>query len=117
MEVPRVPRLTSRDVDEAIRTNQPMIATMMLESWPASTRWSFDFLKERYGSDVISLSDGRFQTLAEIPLGHCLDFFATVELGETYRHLGATPYIQDWLLLDQHPELYEDIEVPEWFRN
>jgi hypothetical protein len=115
--VQRVPRLTDRDVDDAIRADQPMIATDMLRSWAASSLWSFDFLKEQYGSDVVSLSDGRFQTLAELPLGHCLDFFSRVDLGDTHRLLGATPYIQDWLLLDQHPELYEHIEVPGWFRN
>lgn len=115
--VDRVKHLSSKDVNECIRKGTPIIATEMLKSWKASTLWSFDFFKERYGSDVVALSDGRFQALARLPLAHCIDLILSLDLGDTYKHYGATPYIQDWLVLDIHPELYEDIEVPEWFNN
>jgi hypothetical protein len=115
--VPRVKHLSSADVKEAIRNSTPMIATGMLESWKASTSWSFAFFKERYGSDVVTLSDGRFRPLAQLPLATCIDVILSLDLGDIYKHGGATPYIQDWVVLDLHPELYGDIEVPEWFDN
>jgi hypothetical protein len=113
----RVERLTTQDVKEAIRASTPIIATGMMKSWKASSRWSFDFFKQQYGSDTVKLSDGRFHALAELPLSHCIDFILSLDLRDTYKHLGATPYIQDWVVLDVHPELREDVELPPWFRN
>lgn len=115
--VTRVPQLSSTDIKACIRNGRPMIATGMLNSWKASTSWSFDFFKQRYGSDVVTLSDGRFRPLAQLPLSKCIDLILKLDLGDTYKHGGATPYIQDWVVLDIHPELYEDIEVPKWFEN
>jgi len=115
--VARVKQLSSKDIKECIRNSTPMIATDMLKSWKASTRWSFEFLKQRYGADMVTLSDGRFRSLAQLPLAHCIDLFQAMDLGDTYKYSGATPYIQDWVVLDIHPELYGDIEVPEWFEN
>jgi hypothetical protein len=115
--VARIKNLSSKNIKECIRKNTPMIATDMMKSWKASTLWSFDFLKERYGSDVVTLSDGRFRALAQLPLAHCIDLILGMNLGDTYKYSGATPYIQDWVALDLHPELNADIEVPEWFDN
>lgn len=115
--IQRVKTLSSEDVKECIRKSQPVIATEMTKSWKASKLWTFDYFKERYGSDEVVLSDGRFQPLAELPLAHCMHIIQTLDLGNTYVHRGATPYIQDWVLLDIHPELQEHVELPEWFRN
>jgi Cupin-like domain len=115
--VARVKHLSSKDIKECMRTSTPTIATDMLRSWKASTLWSFDFFKQRYGSDVVTLSDGRFRALTQLPLAQCIDLILRMDLRDTYKYCGATPYIQDWVVLDIHPELYGDIEVPEWFDN
>jgi len=48
--------------------------------WPACGRWSFDFFKQRYGSDVVSLSDARFSSRCRgMPLGYSLDFSRPAE--------------------------------------
>ncbi len=116
-EIRRVTHLTTKDIRECIRNSQPAIATEMLKSWKASETWTFDFFKQRYGTDMVQLADGRFQPLVELPLAACLDIIQTLDLGNTYEHYGATPYIQGWVLLDDHPELKEDVELPAWFRN
>src|SRR5437764_9937332 len=113
----RVENLTTDDVKECIRNSTPIIATGMTKSWRASSRWTFDFLRQQYGSDMVKLSDGRFRVLAELPLSSCIDFLLSLDLKDTYKHLGATPYMQDWVLLDLHPELREDVELPPWFHN
>jgi hypothetical protein len=40
--VARVKNLSSKDIKECIRKSTPMIATDLMKSWKASTRWSFD---------------------------------------------------------------------------
>src|SRR5262249_60760536 len=44
-------------------------------------------------------------------------FLMSIDLKDMYKPLGATPYIQDWVLLDLHPELRKDVELPPWFCN
>ena len=117
MTVARVKHLSSADVKACVRNSTPIIATETLKSWRASTLWSFDYLKQNYGSDVVTLSDGSFRALARMPLARCIDLILGMDLGETYKYGDATPYIQDWVVLDLHPELYDAIEVPEWFNN
>ena len=63
----------------------------MLRSWKASTLWSFDFFKQRYGSDVVTLSDGRFRALTQLPLAQCIDLILRMDLRDTYKYCGATP--------------------------
>lgn len=115
--IQRVEHLSTQDVKECIRKSRPVIATEMMKSWKASSRWSFDFFRQQYGSDMVALMDGRFRVLAELPLARCIDLILRLDLGDMCKHYGATPYIQDWVLLDIHPELREDVELPLWFRN
>ena len=67
--IQRVKRLIMEDIKECIRESRPVIATEMMKSWKASSRWSFEFFKEYYGSDMVKLSDGRFPYTGGVTIG------------------------------------------------
>ena len=114
--VARIKNLSSQDIKECIRKSTPMIATDMMKSWKASTQWSFDFLKERYGSDVVTLSDGRFRALAQLA-GALYRLDSPNGPGRHLQVLGRNTLHTGLAGADLHPELNRDIEVPEWFDN
>src|SRR5437870_3518051 len=45
---------------------KPVIVTDATESWPARSRWTFEFFKTSYGSDMVSAPLGLFGGVAKV---------------------------------------------------
>ena len=102
---------------------KPVIITGATEKWPARSKWTFQFFKTVYGSDVATAWLGRGSVTAKLTnLSTYIDFLdAPWELpglwvGADGRPLRAEPergasppYLLGWYAFRQHPELYDDI--------
>lgn len=102
--------LSAREfVTRYLRTLTPVILTDALEAWPARSKWTLSFFRERYGSRKVSV-DGADYGLADL-----LDRIerSTVE--------APAPYLRNLLIADWAPELLDDIRPlpahtrPNWF--
>jgi len=94
-------------------TNEPFVLLGGIKHWPACTRWTFDYLKQCCGGDLIAieaydpLAPGTFldQTLAfrhrVVRLSDYLEVLTTVESAYALR--------EDKTLFDDHPELVGDL--------
>jgi hypothetical protein len=99
---------------------------VIVESWKALSRWSFDVFKERYGSDQVApsffLSPKLIKptTLAEyfdyldhpqtLPGGFWIDA-ATLHPRPAPSPVPPTPLYLAWNVFGQHPELLDEIEL------
>jgi hypothetical protein len=109
----------------------PVIVTDAIDRWPASTRWTFDFFRSRYGSDTVLATAGMFSRAAKaMKLTDYLDYCEAPERGarglwvdpDTGRPQ-ATPceepkdpfYLYSWNPLAHHPELRADITASPYF--
>lgn len=110
---------------------KPVLVTDATDSWPARSKWTFDYLKSAYGSDFVSAS-----------LGICSEYGKTTKLGDFIDYLdkptgdlpgfwvatkdwkplrtppesaGALHYLLDWNAYQRHPELFDDIKPAAYF--
>jgi hypothetical protein len=108
---------------------KPVIVTDALHSWPALSRWSFEFFKARYGSDRVaprtwSGPDGmKFQKL--MTLADFIDYLNApeeqapglwVDSGTLRPCTGPStvsscPLYLPWRVFAPHPELLDDIHL------
>jgi Cupin-like domain len=112
---------------------KPVIITDATDLWPARSKWTFEYFKTAYGSDVatawlgrgsgtgkvttisayIDFLDGR---LAELP-----GLWAGSDIGNDGRPPSASImttspfYLFGWYAFKQHPELYDDILPTPYF--
>jgi Cupin-like domain len=108
-------------------SGKPVIVTDALNTWPARSKWSFDFFKSRYGSDrvvpsiwpgdkylkVIQLSD--YIDSLDDPYrptpGFWIDLVTKLPC-EALPNPPRTPlYLTGWRAFNLHPELLEDVEL------
>ncbi len=109
---------------------KPVIVTDATEHWPARSKWTFEFFKATYGSDVATAWLGRGSGAGKLTnLSTYIDFLdaPSAELpglwvGRDGRPLrgapaqGASPpYLLGWYAFRQHPELYDDIAPAPYF--
>jgi hypothetical protein len=109
---------------------EPIVITDATESWPARSKWTFDFFKGAYGSDFTIVSFGlgsrdrkitKLSTYIDIldaPFAELPGFW----IGEDGRPLRAQrergtspPYLLGWRAFQVHPELYHDITPEPYF--
>jgi hypothetical protein len=108
-------------------SGKPVIVTDALNTWPARSKWNFDFFKSRYGSErvvpaiwpgnkylkVIQFSDyiDSLDDPHRSTPGFWIDL-ATKLPCEAPPHPPGTPlYLTGWRAFNLHPELLEDVEL------
>jgi Cupin-like domain len=106
---------------------KPVILTDALNSWPALSKWNFDFFKSRYAAErvVPSIWPGD-KYLKVIPFGDYLDslddpnrptpgFWIDLKTKlpcDAPPELPGTPlYLTGWRAFNLHPELLNDVEL------
>jgi hypothetical protein len=113
---------------------KPVIITDATEHWPARTKWSFEFFKTAYGSDVATAWLGRGSSTGKLTtLSTYIDFldepsidlpgiWIGADIGKdgrpppTVQGQATSPfYLFGWYAFKQHPELYDDIAPPPYF--
>ncbi len=100
----------------------PVIVTDGTELWPARSKWTFEFFRSAYGSDLASAWLGLRSGIGKVTkLGAYIDFLDTSELpgiwidgsGQPLRAPpgpgSSAPYLLGWPAFQNHPELYDDI--------
>ena len=115
---------------------QPVIITDATENWPARSKWTFEFFKTAYGSDVatawlgIGSGTGKLTTLSayihfldapstELPgawTGSNIYIEKNTRTPQAAPGVGSPPfYLQGWFAFRQHPKLFDDIEPAPYF--
>jgi histone arginine demethylase JMJD6 len=128
-----VGRVQALDVAEFVREHVdgaglPVIVTDGVRSWPASSKWSFEYFGDVYGSDIVIPAIGRglgrltklgaFIEWLDSPAreleGFCVDMSTSLPVPHPPSH-EKTPYLQAWRAFRRHPELGLDILPPAYF--
>jgi len=134
VQIDRKQNLTAEDFsrDYLQGVCEPVIVTDAIQSWPAFSKWTFDYLKESYGSDVAAATLGLHSDLWKLTkLGAYIDYLDTPanELPgfwiepKTGKPSVPKPYdspfyLMGWTAFD-HPEFYHDVQpaphcIPDW---
>lgn len=89
---------------------KPVIITDVVKNWKASTKWTLDFFREKYGSvETDGVRDRNNGTNISMTIGDYIDY---LETGETEKSL----YLFDFPMFE-YPELCEDFTVTDYFSN
>src|SRR5580658_4381451 len=115
-QVERLSGLSPREFDERFfRPRVPVVLADAMESWPARTKWTLDYLKEKYGGDEV-LATNRYYRGRRMSLAEYVDYVDTVP----WELIAGLPreqllYLRDWVFDDLHPELRDDFSTPPHF--
>jgi hypothetical protein len=82
---------------EYVRQLKPVIVTDAFEHWPARTRWTLSFFRERYGSRRVTVDDVPYR------------FSDLIDLVERSPANTPAPYLRNLLIERWAPELLADI--------
>jgi Cupin-like domain len=112
----------------------PVIITDATENWPARSKWTFEFFKSAYGSDLAFASlgfggaIGKVTTLSayikflDAPSTELPGIWKGKDIGKDGRPpqpapggIGPPFYLLGWFAFRQHPELYDDIAPAPYF--
>lgn len=109
----------------------PVIITDGITRWPALRKWTFEYFRSVYGSDLVAAPFGLGGDLAKLTKLHSyIDYLDNPEGelpgfwidGKTGKPLRATPthitspaYLLGWDAFRAHPELRDDIQPPPHF--
>jgi Cupin-like domain len=109
---------------------KPVIITDATENWPARSKWTFEFLKTAYGSDLatawLGIGSGPIKVTTLSAYINYLDTplaeLPGIWTGKDGRPPQATPgqagspfYLYGWSAFRKHPELYDDIAPAPYF--
>ncbi|MBN3942868.1 MAG: cupin-like domain-containing protein [Nostoc sp.] len=102
-------------IKEYASIGKPVIITDVVKNWKASTKWTLDFFREKYGpvktDGVRDVRERKNGTDMNISM-NIADYMDYLETGDSEQSL----YLFDFHMFE-HPELYEDFEVPVYCRN
>jgi hypothetical protein len=113
---------------------KPVVITDGIQNWPARSKWTFEFFKTCYGSDLGTAWRGLGSGVGKLTtLSHYIDFLDTPaeelpglwtgrEIGKDRMPppprpgRGSSPlYLMGWHGFQRHPELYDDILPAPYF--
>jgi hypothetical protein len=109
---------------------KPVIITDATDDWPARSKWTFEFFKTAYGSDVATAWLGRGSGVGKLTsVSAYIDFLDApltelpgIWVGKDGQPLqtapgprNSPPYLIGWFAFRQHPELYDDIILEPYF--
>lgn len=117
MKLAEIPKIESITKDEFIRDyfkpQKPVVIRKATEDWPASRKWSLDYMKVIAGDKVVPLYDDR-------PVQHEDGFnepHAKMKMAEYVELLKTRPTkyrIFLWNILKEVPELQKDFSYPDF---
>lgn len=112
-EIPRVATLSRKEFRERYyKPQKPVVVERLSSSWPAYTKWNFDYIREKAGDRIVPLYDDR-------PVSHEDGFnqpHAKMRMDEyiDLLHREPTRYrIFLWNLLKEVPSLQDDFDYPD----
>lgn len=112
-EVPRVKSLDREEFcEQYYKPQRPVVIEELSHDWPAYSKWTFSYLKEKAGDKIVPLYDDR-------PVSHEDGFnepHARMSMREYIDLLQREPTayrIFLWNLLKEVPELQEDFSYPD----
>ena len=119
-ELDRVEGLSAEDFLERYKLHsRPVVITGMMTHWPASSRWSVDYIRRKAGLRMVPVEIGsrytdsdwtqKLMTVNEFVEGYLES--KDHDEGSANRPLG---YLAQHQFLDQVEELKDDIEIPEY---
>ncbi len=115
-EVERRQGLSIREFNREYRCKRPVVLTDAINDWKASSSWTFDFFKTRYGNSPVRVHQyeggPKYQPnkVKQMPLAEYIDGILASDWTE------FPYYIRDnWGLLVAHPELAADYKFPKYF--
>jgi hypothetical protein len=136
IQIERKRRVSPADIarEHLSGVGKPVIITDATENWSARSKWTFEFFKTTYGSDLATAwlgvmgGTGKLTTLAayinflDAPSAELPGIWTGKGVGKDGRPppaaLGrrAPPfYLYGWYAFRQHPELYDDIAPEPYF--
>ena len=81
-EIPRLAGAPGKSLNRShLRPRKPVVLQGLMDSWPARTKWTFEFFKEHYG-DVKVPTGVVFSEKKDQPLGEYIDYLESFERGE-----------------------------------
>jgi hypothetical protein len=98
-------------LNEYVQPGKPVILEGVLEKWPASKRWTFDYFQEQYGEIPVYINVYDRSNLEMLPLKEVICRLKAYEQGEVNR----APYLQEWNFQAEAPSLLEDITELDYF--
>ena len=87
------------DVEAALGAAEPLIVRGEADSWPARTRWTWEFLQSRYGESWVPARHGDDVDL----------FMRRMRALVEEIRAGERVYAVDWDFTADHPELEQDV--------
>lgn len=111
--------------DHVHGVGRPVILTDAIQSWPARSKWTFDWLRDRFGRDHATAQMGLFSGAAKLTtLGTYIDHVDAPDgmpgiwlnkkdgtpLGEAPPAASSPLYLLGWNAFGRHPELFDDME-------
>jgi ribosomal protein L16 Arg81 hydroxylase len=116
VEVDRRERLSLREFKrEYLYPGRPVVITDAMTNWRATSTWTLDFFKSRYGNVPMSLfkfEKDRYQPnqVRVVPMSEFIEAI-------TEKDWISYPYYvrDDWQIFVNHKELMSDYQVPKYF--
>ena len=128
IQIERRPGLTKEEFNREYLdgVGKPVIVPNAIQEWSARSKWSFEYLKKTYGSDVVVVAGGlrtRVKKMTKLGAyiewldkpdydlpGFWLDAATRLPRAEPIEPAESPLYLVDWHAFEQHPELFEDIQ-------
>ena len=108
LPLPRVRNLDRRTYfKEFVRKSHPVVFEGAAAGWECCRKWSFDWIKERFGDDDVLLVDHAEQD--RNPLAAPVEYLTLADLINGIDK-GSMKYARFHPLLQRHPELRQDID-------
>lgn len=111
--VKRVPTISKEEfIRDYVKPQKPLVIENLVDSWPAVSKWNFDYMKEKVGGKTVPLYDDR-------PVDYKDGFnepHATMLMSEYIDLLKSEPTryrIFLYNVLKEVPELQDDFSFPE----
>jgi hypothetical protein len=110
---------------------KPVIVTDAMGDWPARSKWTFEYFRETYGTDLGTAPLELNSQVAKVtrvsayldhlnaPSEDLPGFWIETKTGKPLRpqpsSSGAPPYLLGWSAFKKHPEIYNDIKPAPYF--
>lgn len=103
-----------RFMEEFVLPAKPVILTGLTDGWLARTRWTLEFLKERFGEETARVTHGLDQAYGDRTPMQIRDYLRFVSEPNDDRPL----YLASWTIhrTNGNSGLFRDYDVPEHFR-
>lgn len=118
--------VTVQEFDHYIRPGgKPLVIEGWTGNWRARSAWDFDFFKDRYGGDTLTIpySAGETEDVLEVSMSEYIDYILDRDPCGRLRQLqdrlrAAIPfYCLSYKPFSAHPELWDDFTMPPFAAN